>query len=245
VWVTNTDLIKGIRLYLAKAEESSQFTEAGVGDGRDVRCDVAVPVDALRVRYDPIPQRDRGYRARNDGDDRAVVTARSIADGAEWPAVGHSSKSAWDEGMMLASRRSRWRIVWHEPGQALRPPTPTRNGISDGSPGRGRKAPVRETTGLGQVSSWDGTDLRTRWNGVAFKSYSIIDTSRASWSATASWTVRSMRRPWRCRRRRAARREPPKCGARPVRAGDALVSARQLPRPARRNANPIMAPRQQ
>ena len=32
-----------------------------------------------------------------------------------------------------------------------------------------------EATGPGQVWSWDITDLRTPWRGVAFKAYSIID----------------------------------------------------------------------
>ena len=32
-----------------------------------------------------------------------------------------------------------------------------------------------EATGPGQVWSWDITDLRTPWRGVAYKAYSIID----------------------------------------------------------------------
>ena len=32
-----------------------------------------------------------------------------------------------------------------------------------------------EATGPGQVWSWDITDLRSPWRGVAFKGYSIID----------------------------------------------------------------------
>jgi putative transposase len=32
-----------------------------------------------------------------------------------------------------------------------------------------------EATGPGQVWSWDITDLRTPWRGVAFKAYSVID----------------------------------------------------------------------
>ena len=74
--------------------------------------------------------------------------------------------------MMLASRRSWWRIAQGIEDQSGRPVAPTRGGNSSRTP---REAPVLEATGPGQVWSWDITDLRTPWRGVAFKAYSIID----------------------------------------------------------------------
>ena len=73
---------------------------------------------------------------------------------------------------MLASRRSWWRIAADIEDQSARPVAPTRRRSSDRTP---RAAPVLEATGPGQVWSWDITDLRTPWRGVAFKAYSIID----------------------------------------------------------------------
>lgn len=73
---------------------------------------------------------------------------------------------------MLASRRSWWRIAAQIQDQSARPVAPTRRSSRDRTP---REAPVLEATGPGQVWSWDITDLRTPWRGVAFKAYSIID----------------------------------------------------------------------
>lgn len=71
---------------------------------------------------------------------------------------------------MLASRRSWWRIAAAMPDQSARPQAPTRRQAR--TP---RAAPVLEAAGPGQVWSWDITDLRSPWRGVAFKAYSIID----------------------------------------------------------------------
>jgi putative transposase len=71
---------------------------------------------------------------------------------------------------MLASRRTWWRIAAQVPDQSVRPLAPTRRQTK--TP---RAAPVLEATGPGQVWSWDITDLRSPWRGVAFKAYSIID----------------------------------------------------------------------
>ncbi len=71
---------------------------------------------------------------------------------------------------MLASRRTWWRIAARIPDQSARPVAPTRRASK--TP---RAAPVLEATGPGQVWSWDITDLRSPWRGVAFKAYSIID----------------------------------------------------------------------
>ncbi len=121
---------------------------------------------------EPIPQRDRAYASRISDADRVVVAARITAGWADGHSVDHSFASAWDEGVMLASRRSWWRIAAEIEDQSARPVAPTRRGSGARTP---REAPVLEATGPGQVWSWDITDLRTPWRGVAFKAYSIID----------------------------------------------------------------------
>ena len=121
---------------------------------------------------DPVPQKERAYPSRISETDRAVIAGRITAGWAEGHAVDHSFASAWDDGVMLASRRSWWRIAAEIEDQSARPVAPTRRNNSDRPP---REAPVLEATGPGQVWSWDITDLRTPWRGVAFKAYSIID----------------------------------------------------------------------
>ena len=71
---------------------------------------------------------------------------------------------------MLASRRSWWRIAAAIDDQSARPVAPTRSAST--TP---RSAPVLKATGPQQIWSWDITDLRTPWRGVAFKAYSVID----------------------------------------------------------------------
>jgi putative transposase len=71
---------------------------------------------------------------------------------------------------MLASRRSWWRIASAIEDQSARPIAPTCS--TNRTP---RAAPVLKATGPQQIWSWDITDLRTPWRGVAFKAYSIID----------------------------------------------------------------------
>lgn len=73
---------------------------------------------------------------------------------------------------MLASRRSWWRIAASIPDQSARPAAPTRRRSADRTP---PQAPVLVAAGPMQVWSWDITDLRTPWRGMAFKAYSIID----------------------------------------------------------------------
>lgn len=119
----------------------------------------------------PVAQRDRAYPSRISATDRARVVARITAGWARGVSVDHCFAQAWDEGVVLASRRSWWRIAAAIPDQGSRPVAPTRRG-STRTP---REAPVLVAEGPGQVWSWDITDLRTPWRGVAFKAYSIID----------------------------------------------------------------------
>jgi transposase InsO family protein len=119
---------------------------------------------------DPIPQQARAYRSRINDLDRARIAQRVTAGWEQGVSVDHSFASAWDEGVMLASRRSWWRIAATIADQSARPVLPTRR--QDRAP---RAAPVLEATAPGQVWSWDITDLRSPWRGVSFKAYSIID----------------------------------------------------------------------
>jgi transposase InsO family protein len=119
---------------------------------------------------EPVPQKERAYRSRISAADRARVAARIQAGWREGHSVDHAFAASWDDGVMLASRRSWWRIAAAIPDQSVRPQAPTRRQARIP-----RAAPVLEATGPGQVWSWDITDLRSPWRGVAFKAYSIID----------------------------------------------------------------------
>lgn len=118
----------------------------------------------------PIPHKDRAYRSRIDLVDRAVIAGKITSGWEAGHSVDHTFASTWDEGIMIASRRSWWRIAADIVDQSARPIVPTRRGSS--TP---RQAPVLVATGPNQVWSWDITDLRSPWRGVAFKAYSIID----------------------------------------------------------------------
>jgi putative transposase len=119
---------------------------------------------------DPLPQKDRAYPLRIGEADRAVIKQKILAGWQEGTSVDSSFASTWDGGVMLASRRSWWRIAATIPDQSARPVVPTRSSAKTPRP-----APVLKATGPSQIWSWDITDLRTPWRGVAFKAYSIID----------------------------------------------------------------------
>lgn len=119
---------------------------------------------------DPLPQKDRAYRSRIGEADRAVITETIIAGWQAGTSVDYSFAATWDQGVMRASRRSWWRIAAAITDQSARPVAPTRS--ASRTP---RIAPVLKATGPQQIWSWDITDLRTPWRGVAFKAYSVID----------------------------------------------------------------------
>ena len=119
---------------------------------------------------DPVPQADRAYRSRIGAADRVLIIERINTAWAAGNSVDHAFATAWDAGVMLASRRSWWRIAAGIEDQSARPDVPTKHRSK--TP---REMPVLEATGPGQVWSWDITDLRSPWRGVAFKGYSIID----------------------------------------------------------------------
>ncbi len=120
---------------------------------------------------EPIPQKNRNYRSRISAADRAQIAALIKASWAAGTSVDHAFADAWDDGTMLASRRSWWRIAAGIADQSARPVIPTKDRVKTGP----RPVPVLEATGPQQVWSWDITDLRSPWRGVAFKAYSIID----------------------------------------------------------------------
>ena len=119
---------------------------------------------------DPVPQKDRGYPSRIGSAERARIESEILAGWMAGVSVDHAFATAWDAGVLLASRRSWWRIAAAINDQSARPLAPTRR--KNTTP---RPVPVLKATGPQQVWSWDITDLRTPWRGVAFKAYSIID----------------------------------------------------------------------
>lgn len=120
----------------------------------------------------PVPQKDRAYPSRIADTDRAVIAERIQAGWQGGVSVDHAFADTWDDGVMLASRRSWWRIADTIEDQSARPVIPTRRTNASRTP---PAAPVLTATGPQQVWSWDITDLRTPWRGLAFKAYSILD----------------------------------------------------------------------
>jgi transposase InsO family protein len=121
---------------------------------------------------DPVPHTDRAYPCRISDADRARISERINAAWARSHSVDYAFATAWDEGIMLAARRSWWRIAASIPDQSRRPVAPTRSTQGTRTP---RSAPVLIATRPNDVWTWDITDLRTPWRGVAFKAYCAID----------------------------------------------------------------------
>ena len=119
---------------------------------------------------DPIAQKDRAYPSRIPTADRAVIAEKITTGWAVGHSVDHTYASTWDDGVMLAARRSWWRFAAVIEDQSARPLVPTRRGSR--TP---REKPVLVASGPGDVWSWDITDLRSPWRGKAFKAYSILD----------------------------------------------------------------------
>jgi transposase InsO family protein len=119
---------------------------------------------------DPVHQADRAYLSRISRSDRAKICELILSGWAGQNSVDHAFATAWDAGIMLASRRTWWRIAADIEDQMLRPKVPARQ--ERRAP---RNKPVLEATGPGQVWSWDITDLYSPWRGVVFKAYKITD----------------------------------------------------------------------
>lgn len=121
-------------------------------------------------RTDPVPHSQRDYPARLSRQEREEIAARILTGWSAGESVDHSFAVAWDEGVMLGSRRSWWRIGAGLEDQSLRPRIPTR-----GAKTPVRPAPVVTATAPGQAWSWDITDLHSPWRSVVFKAYKITD----------------------------------------------------------------------
>ena len=119
---------------------------------------------------DPLPHKDRAYPSRIGEADRAAIRDMILAGWTAGTSVDHAFAASWDEGVMLGSRRSWWRVAAAIEDQSTRPVAPTRS--TSKTP---RQAPVLKSTGPQQIWSWDITDLRSPWRGVAFKAYSVLD----------------------------------------------------------------------
>jgi putative transposase len=120
---------------------------------------------------DPLRQSERAYQSRVSTQDRDRISEYILEGWANQVSVDHSFAVAWDAGVMLASRRTWWRIATHIEDQMLRPTIPTKGENKR----RPREKPVVKATGPGQVWSWDITDLYSPWRGKAFKAYSVLD----------------------------------------------------------------------
>jgi putative transposase len=120
---------------------------------------------------DPIPQADRAYRSRISSADRQQIGEYILASWARGESADRSFAAAWDNGVMLGSRRSWWRVAAELELQALRPQVPRKRA----GPRTPRQAPVVTATKPDQAWSWDITDLLTPWRGVVFKAYKITD----------------------------------------------------------------------
>ena len=118
----------------------------------------------------PTRQTERAYQSRISDTDRERIAEHIRAGWAKEESVDHAFATAWDAGLMLASRRSWWRIAAQIEDQMLRPKIPTRKERR-----QPRNKPVLKATGPGQVWSWDITDLYSPWRGKVFKGYKITD----------------------------------------------------------------------
>lgn len=118
----------------------------------------------------PIPHAQRAYPWRVSDKDRERIEEYILTGWANKVSVDHSFASAWDQEVMLGSRRTWWRIAKDLEHQALRPTIPKKK--TKRAP---REVPVVTATRPGQAWSWDITDLLTPWRGVVFKAYKITD----------------------------------------------------------------------
>jgi len=117
----------------------------------------------------PVPQQARSYPSRIGGRERKRIEEYILTGWADGVSVDHAFATAWDAGVLLASRRTWWRIA-AELEQSLRPKIPTRQDRR--AP---REVPVVAALRPGQAWSWDITDLLTPWRRVVFKAYKITD----------------------------------------------------------------------
>lgn len=123
------------------------------------------------AKPEPTPQADRAYPTRISDADRQRIGEHILAGWAHGESADHSFAAAWDDGVMIGSRRTWWRVAAELEQQTLRPTIPSKRT----RPHRPRPAPVVTATRPDQAWSWDITDLLTPWRGIVFKAYKITD----------------------------------------------------------------------
>ena len=159
------DAENGLVAELTRATGSQRQALAMAGLSRSTwhyRSKPRTPVDRSAA------QTDRAYPSRISQADRAGSTAdhRRLAGGPFGGSLVCLPLGRGDDAGLTAF------LVAHRGRSRINPPARSRR------PGRSHdaaEAPVLKATGPGQIWSWDITDLRTPWRGVAFKAYSIID----------------------------------------------------------------------
>ncbi len=130
-----------------RADCGAGVTASGVGDDRVVPVHVALPHHSRNAVAQPIQKKDRAYQSRIDDADRGQIEALIIAGWAKGLSVDHAFATAWDEGIMLASGRSWWRIAAGIADQSGRPVTPTKPATTPASASTDTQSD-RSTTGM-------------------------------------------------------------------------------------------------
>lgn len=119
---------------------------------------------------DPIPQHQRAYTSRISTTERARVETLISDAWRVGDSVDEAFATAWDAGVMLASRRSWWRIAAGM-DQDTRPKIPTRRGGG----ARRRAVPQVVAHAPNEVWSWDITDVKSPYTRKVFKVYTVVD----------------------------------------------------------------------
>lgn len=118
----------------------------------------------------PVPHCDRNYPNRIDEASAQEIRTRIDQAWGKGLSVGWAFADAWDEGVMLGSQRSWWRIANTIDDQQSRPVIP----VKKRNAGK-RPPPQVLATAPGQAWVWDITDLNSPFRGLVFKAYVIED----------------------------------------------------------------------
>ena len=116
----------------------------------------------------PITQSQRHQPHALNTTETTIIEEHILAAWDAGNSVDHAYAAAWDQDIMVGSRRTWWRCAARLE-QSRRPVKPHR--VKTGP----REKPVLLATGPNQIWSWDITDFKAPYRGQAFKVYSIID----------------------------------------------------------------------
>lgn len=117
---------------------------------------------------DPITHHDRHQPHALNETETTIIEEHVLIAWTAGNSVDQGFAAAWDQGIMVGSRRSWWRVAARLE-QSLRPVKPHRAKTGP------RPKPELLATGPNQIWSWDITDFKAPYRGQAFKVYSIID----------------------------------------------------------------------